>query len=116
MNTVPGIPAQPRGFPNQPPARRRLRWSLMGLALALSLMFAAQRVWAADAEICEDFTPNSRPCTAMEEYGYCLENAMDSYDDCRAGENWWGWLKCTVAYDVDFWACALTLPIELVKE
>jgi hypothetical protein len=97
------------------PRIRALHWPLMGLALALALVFTTSSASAGGGERCEDFTDNNRPCTATEEYGYCLSNAMDSYEDCLEDAGFWGKVGCTIAYDVDFWACALMLPVELLK-
>ena len=98
-----------------PPGRMRRFLLLFALILAIGVIVGRRQAFAADAvpERCSDFTPDNRPCTAMEEYGYCLENAMESFDICKEGAGFLGKVACAVAYDIDFYACALTTPINV---
>ena len=73
---------------------------------AIALVLVAVRVDTARAESCSSYTPNNRECTAMEQYGYCLTNAMDSYYDCADGAGFFGKAGCLIAYEVDYYACA----------
>lgn len=84
------------------------------LAVAAFIALSASRASAADQEQCSDFTPNHRPCTAMENFGYCLTNAISSYRECKEDASFLGQAGCLVAYEVDFYSCAATLPIEAV--
>ena len=100
-----------------PPRRvqfRRCLW-LFALIFAIGMIAGRRQVFAADAlpERCSDFTPDNRPCTVMEEYGYCLENAMESYDICKENAGLLGKVGCAIAYDIDFYGCALTTPINV---
>jgi hypothetical protein len=100
-----------------PPRRVQFRRSLWLFALifAIGMIAGRRQVFAADAlpERCSDFTPDNRPCTAMEELGYCLENAMESFDICKDGASFLGKTGCAIAYDVDFYACYLTTPVNV---
>jgi hypothetical protein len=91
---------------------RPLRIALATVAIALATM--AMRVNTASADQCSDYTPG-RSCTAMEQYGYCLNNAIDSYHDCAADASFLGKAGCLVSYEVDYYACAAGLPISLFK-
>ena len=101
-----------------PGPRRRLRWSLLPFVLAfiVGMGIGVRNAAAAEAEQkCSDFTPDNRPCTAMEEFGYCLTIAIESYDDCLDDAGLFGKVACTIAYEVDYYSCALQLPIKLFK-
>ena len=94
-------------------ARLVWHWSVLALILGLALTVSHS---SARAEECSDFTENNRPCTATEEFGYCLNNAMDSYEDCKDGASFVTRIGCAFAYDVDFWACAAGLPVKIVGD
>jgi hypothetical protein len=82
-------------------------------ALCAVLLFSAltPNIAAALAEEkCSDFTIDNRPCTAMEEFGYCLTNAIESYEECKEGAGWLMKAGCFVAYEADYIACALQTP------
>jgi hypothetical protein len=115
METVRG-----KGARKQDALRRRdwraLRWSLMGVAVALSLAFAASSGWSQVAPppvTCEDFT-GGRECTAVDEWAFCVNNAMDDYEDCKEDAGFFEALGCAVVYDVNFWACTLAIPVSVV--
>ncbi len=111
MNSSKAVPAS-IGMPSR---LRGLRWSLYIAPLVLALAFLTSSVAAAEEEKCSDFMENNRPCTATEELGYCLTNAIDSYEDCKEGAGLIGKLGCYVAYDVDYWACVASLPVWMLK-
>jgi hypothetical protein len=96
---------------------RSVRWSFMIVPLMLALLLARSASAQEDNEEqkCSDFTEDNRPCTATEEYGYCLTNAIESYEDCKEGASILGKVGCFVAYDADFWACSLALPFWAIK-
>ena len=99
------------------PARRPVRWSLFAVpfVVALVLMTSSASAEDYDEEKCSDFTEDHRPCTATEQFGYCLENAIESYQDCWDDAGLIGKLGCTIAYEVDYYACAIGLPITAVR-
>jgi hypothetical protein len=88
-----------------------LRTALLALFLAAGLLFTAVR--ASAEQQCSDFTTDNRPCTAMEEYGYCLTNASDSYDDCTEGGGFFREVACGLAFNVDFLACTSALLVDM---
>lgn len=89
---------------------------MFGLLIAINALTARSVTAAETAEQkCSDFTTNNRPCTAMEEFGYCLTNAIDSFNGCWDGAVWYVKAGCVLAYDVDYYACAAGLPIDVVK-
>jgi hypothetical protein len=100
-----------------PGPRRRLRWSLpFVLAFIVGMSLSVRNAAAAEEEQkCSDFTPDNRPCTAMEELGYCLTIAIEAYDECLDDAGLLGKLACTIAYEVDYYTCALELPIKVFK-
>jgi hypothetical protein len=84
----------------------------MGLVVALSLAFAAS---SGSSQVyptvqCEDFN-EGRPCTSVDEWSFCVNIAMDDYEDCKEDANFLTKLGCAVVYDVNFWACTLALPV-----
>jgi len=87
---------------------RLLRWALAVVATVGVLTLAAP---SARAE-CKDFTTDNRECTAMEELGYCLTNAMESYAECKDGAGLIMKGVCTVAYEVDFYMCYAEWPFK----
>ncbi|MEX2281069.1 MAG: hypothetical protein WEE89_01125 [Gemmatimonadota bacterium] len=97
--------------------RPRLRWSFFIVPLMLALLVATSASAQEDneEEKCSDFTEDHRPCTTTEEYGYCLSNAIESYDECKEGASLLGKVGCYIAYDADFWACGLALPFWAIK-
>jgi hypothetical protein len=99
------------------PDRRPLRWSLfvVPFVVALVLVTSSASAQDTDEEKCSDFTEYNRPCTATEQFGYCLENAIGSFDDCLDDFGLLGKIGCTIAYEVDYYACVLGLPVTAVK-
>lgn len=87
-------------------------------ALALILILAANQPVAAQDPNCPavDEWGNPRECTATERFGQCLHNGMSSYYDCesRAGNNWFKLIGCNGAWIVDYYSCAITLPIKTI--
>jgi hypothetical protein len=85
-------------------------------AFSAALLFSAltPNVAAAMEEKCSDFTPNKRPCTATEQYGYCLTNAAESYETCKEDAGIIKTLGCAVALEVDVIACTVALPVSLI--
>lgn len=66
---------------------------------------------AAQEEKCSDFTLNNRPCTATEQYGYCLTNAVESYETCKEdATSIFGKIGCGIAFDFDVLACSTAAP------
>jgi hypothetical protein len=95
-----------------PISGRTFCWALCGMVLALAVITTSLR---AEVQECSDFTTDNRPCTAMEEYGYCLHNAIESYYECSEGGGTLRIAACYIAYVVDFWACATVLPLAAAK-
>jgi hypothetical protein len=90
----------------------------MMAALCAALLFGAftPNIAAAMEEKCSDFTTGNRPCTMMEEYGYCLTNAITSYQECKEGASLLMKVGCFVAYEADYIACALASPLKSAFE
>ena len=99
------------------PARRPLRWSLFVVPFVIALVLVTSSASAQDndEEKCSDFTEDNRPCTATEQFGYCLENAIESFDNCWDSFGILGKAGCVIAYEVDYYACVLGLPITAVR-
>lgn len=88
---------------------RALWWIFAG---ALILVLASQAPLSAEECPAVDSLGNPRECTAMEKYGQCLTNGLDSYDQCMdAASSWLGRRACDMAWSVDFWACTAALPL-----
>lgn len=98
-------------------ARRPLRWSLFVVPFVVALVLVTSSASAQDndEEKCSDFTENNRPCTATEQFGYCLGNAILSFEACLEDFGLLGKIGCVVAYEVDYYACVLGLPVTAVK-
>ena len=112
METVRGKGADNQNVPRKRD-RRTLRWSLMGVVVALSLAFAASSGWSQVAPPtvkCEDFTDGSE-CTAVDRWAYCVNIAMDDYEDCKEDAGFFLQVGCAVVYDINFWACTVALPV-----
>jgi hypothetical protein len=98
------------------PARRPVRWSLFAVPFVVALVLVTSSASAQDKEEkCSDFTEDHRPCTATEQFGYCLENAIESFEDCWDDFGILGKAGCVIAYEVDYYACVLGLPVTAVK-
>jgi hypothetical protein len=91
---------------------RSTRWSLFGVMFALVLVASSARAEdETDYPKCSDLTENDRPCTATEQYTYCVIIAVESFDDCWEDSGIIGKIGCALAYEADYAACALALPI-----
>ena len=99
------------------PARRPLRWSLFVVPFVVALVLVTSSAYAQDSdeEKCSDFTEDHRPCTATEQFGYCLDNAIESFEACWDDFGILGKAGCVIAYEVDYYACVLGLPITAIR-
>lgn len=91
-----------------------LWWVLAGTLILLLATFSPAAAGDCPAV---DNQGNPRDCTAMEQYGQCLTNALDSRDQClERAERWWQRAGCEVAWSVDFWACTAALPVNILAQ
>lgn len=86
--------------------------TMFGVVIIIALALSARRAFAQDTQKCSDFTTDNKPCTFMEEYGYCLTTAIESYEECKTQGGFLWDLACTVAYEADYYACAAVGPMK----
>jgi hypothetical protein len=82
-------------------------------ALCATVLFGALTPSNAAAleDKCSDYTPRNRPCTASEQYGYCLTNAIESYETCKEdATSVFGQVGCGIAFDFDVVGCTVSAP------
>jgi len=91
--------------------RRTLGWCVPGLIMAALLVVSGAQ--AQEGYECEDVL--DRKCTAFEEYGYCLNTAVDSFDECVEDASWLEKAGCYVAWEFDYYACVPETIIAIIK-
>src|SRR5262245_6272725 len=90
--------------------RHTIRWALMGFAVALSLAFGVSS--GSGAEVlgpCDD--AKGSPCTPVDEWSFCVNNAMDDYEDCKEDSGFFRRAACVIVYDLNFWMCTAAAPL-----
>jgi hypothetical protein len=95
---------------------RSTSWSLFGMVLALVLVASSLTAQETEEQKCSDFTPDNRPCTAMEELDYCLRNSVKAFEECKEGRTALGKVACAATYYVDFYACGFELPFTIIMK
>ena len=83
------------------------------LLTAVAIHGSAEPALATDC-VAVDSNGQLRDCTAMELYGQCLTNAVDSFDQCVEGAGFIETVGCNLAWVVDYYACAALLPASFV--
>ena len=94
-----------------------LAWGAI-LLLGIGMLLPAQELPAQDNTGCIAVDQDGMPrgCTFLEEHGYCLWNALDSYGSCRSEAD--GFLdraNCEIGVQVDLLACNFGMPVRLIK-
>ncbi len=94
---------------------RKVRWSMLGFALALALALAVgvSRASAATVPLYTCDRVLGRACTVTEELAYCMLTAMNSFDDCKDNGGFLNDVGCYNLYVADYYACYLTTPINV---
>ena len=88
--------------------------AMFGVVLTIALALSAAQARAQDSQEtkkCSDYKEGT-PCTFMEEYGYCLTTAIESYEECKTQGGFLWDVGCTIAYEADYYACAAIGPMK----
>jgi hypothetical protein len=87
------------------------------LLITLTVLASAQGIPAQSTGcIAVDRNDLPRKCTFLEEHGYCLWSALDSYEACKEdGNGILNALSCELGVQVDLLACNLGMPWRLLE-
>jgi hypothetical protein len=95
---------------------RPLIWGII-LLVALGIFLPTSQLPAQDTG-CKAVDRNDLPrdCTFLEEHGYCLVTALESYDQCKEdADSFFDHHVCELGVQVDLLACNAGLPLTLLR-
>ncbi len=95
---------------------RPVLWGILTF-LALGVLLQPRQLPAQDVGCrAVDLNDFPRKCTFLEEHGYCLVNALESYYQCALdADSFWENAVCQMGVQVDLLACNISLPLTLIQ-